>query len=219
MYIHFWGICINGYHVKDEEMKDIKKWFAPKSYMWKRTMYREMIKADCQFNAAFRGVQTLPKSFLKGYEWKYICCYRKYQCNQGNVWGKIYGRKLASLAKKTGIDLEGNLSIGPGFIIGHWGRIVVNGSVQFGSQIFLTHEVTIGRDVRGKRKGVPTIGNRVCIRANSTVVGKIRIGDDVLIAPNTFVNFDVPDHSIVIGNPATIHRRENATEGHLPDIY
>ena len=44
------------------------------------------------------------------------------------------------------------------------------------------------------------------------------IGNDVLIAPNTFVNFDVPDHSIVIGNPAKIHHRDNATEGHIPNI-
>lgn len=46
----------------------------------------------------------------------------------------------------------------------------------------------------------------------------IKIGNDVLIAPNTFVNFDVPDHSIVIGNPAKIIHRENATEGHIPEI-
>ena len=36
-----------------------------------------------------------------------------------------------------------------------------------------------------------------------------------MIAPNSFVNFDVPDHSIVIGNPGVIHRKENATEGYI----
>ena len=91
----------------------------------------------------------------------------------------------------------------------------MNTVAEFGNEIMLTHNVTIGRDVRGKRKGSPKIGNRVCIRSNSTVVGNITIGDDVLIAPNTFVNFDVPSHSVVIGNPATIHHRDNATEGHL----
>ena len=79
----------------------------------------------------------------------------------------------------------------------------------------VTHGVTIGRDIRGKRKGVPIIGNRVAIRANSTVVGNIKIGDDVLIAPNTFVNFDVPSNSIVIGNPAKIIFRDNASDGHV----
>lgn len=82
----------------------------------------------------------------------------------------------------------------------------------------VTHGVSIGRDIRGKHKGTPTFGSNVCIRTNSTVVGNVKIGDDVLIAPNTFVNFDVPSHSIVIGNPAHIIHRDYATEGHIPDI-
>ncbi len=47
------------------------------------------------------------------------------------------------------------------------------------------------------------------------IVGNVKIGDDVLIAPLTFVNFDVPPHSIVIGNPAKIIPRENATKGYI----
>ena len=49
----------------------------------------------------------------------------------------------------------------------------------------------------------------------ATVVGNIRIGDDVLIAPNSYVNVDVPQHSVVIGNPAVVHHKENATEGYI----
>ena len=123
---------------------------------------------------------------------------------------------MKKLENKTGLCFEANTSIGDGLIIGHWGRIVINGDVRFGSKLFLTHGVTIGRDIRGKRKGVPSFGDRVCIKTNSTIVGNIHIGNDVLIAPNTFVNFDVPDHSIVIGNPAMIHHKNNATEGHIP---
>ena len=47
------------------------------------------------------------------------------------------------------------------------------------------------------------------------IVGNIKIGNDVLVAPLTFVNFDVPDHSVVIGNPAKIIFKENATEGYI----
>ena len=65
--------------------------------------------------------------------------------------------------------------------------------------------VTIGQQNRGDLKGVPKIGNKVWIGVNATIVGKIEIGDDVLIAPNSFVNCDVPSHSIVIGNPCQIH--------------
>ena len=75
-------------------------------------------------------------------------------------------------------------------IIGHPGPVIINGKATFDGNLFLTHGVTIGRDIRGKRAGAPHFGKNVCIRCNSTVVGGITIGDDVLIAPNTFVNFD-----------------------------
>ena len=47
------------------------------------------------------------------------------------------------------------------------------------------------------------------------IVGKIKIGNNVLIAHNAYVNIDVPNNSIVIGNPAAIHYKENATEGYI----
>lgn len=178
--------------------------------------YKAKIAYDREFNRLFRG--ELSKDFFKSFEWKYSCLYRKYQANYNTIWRKYYLKKLKRFENKTGFSFEGNPTIGDGLIIGHWGKIVINGEVRFGNQLFITHGVTIGRDIRGIRAGVPIFGNRVCIRTNSTVVGKIHVGNDVLIAPNTFVNFDVPDHSIVIGNPATIHHRKNATEGHIPDM-
>lgn len=181
------------------------------------TSYKEQIEYDRKFNEAFRGGK-LSKEFFKGYEWKYICLYRKYQANTSTIWRHYYAWRIKKLENKTGFSFELNPSIGKGLIIGHWGKIVINGQVKFGDYFFITHGVTIGRDIRGKRAGVPIFGDRVCIRANSTVVGKVSIGNDVLIAPNTFVNFDVPDHSIVIGNPARIIHRENATDGHIPMI-
>ena len=136
------------------------------------TDYRKKIAFDERFNVAFRGKMT--KEFKKGYEWKFICLYRKYQANKNNYWGRFFLRQLRKLENKTGFSFEGNTSIGDGIIIGHWGKIVINAQVQFGSYLFLTHGVTVGRDVRGKRAGVPTIGDRVCIRTNSTVVGNIK---------------------------------------------
>ncbi len=123
------------------------------------------------------------------------------------------------ISERTGIMLNENLNLPKGLIIGHPGTIIINANAKFAGNLFLTHGVTIGRDIRGKRFGAPRFGKNVCIRCNSTVVGNISIGDDVLIAPNTFVNFDVPSHSIVIGNPAQIHHRANATEGHLGIVY
>ncbi|GEA30037.1 serine acetyltransferase [Clostridium diolis] len=194
----------------------IVKVIHPKFYLFNYFKYRKAIKKDIVFNATFRcGDTKLPNKEKHTLEFKTVKLYRKYQVNIGNIWGHFYRWRLEKNANKTGIDFLGNPNIGEGFIIGHWGRIIINGNAKFGNEIMLTHGVTIGRDIRGKREGFPSFGNRVCIRANSTVVGKVKIGDDVLIAPNTFVNFDVPSHSIVIGNPASIHHKENATDGHL----
>lgn len=53
------------------------------------------------------------------------------------------------------------------------------------------------------------------IGVNSTIVGNVSIGSDVLIAANSFVNCDVPDHSVVLGNPCVIKHRDNATEDYI----
>ena len=75
--------------------------------------------------------------------------------------------------------------------------------------------MVIGQANRGLRKGVPVIGDKVWIGINSAIVGNITIGDDVLIAPCSFVNVDVPSHSVVFGNPCIIKQRDNATEAYI----
>ena len=63
--------------------------------------------------------------------------------------------------------------------------------------------------------GVPKFEGDCWIGTNAVVVGNVKIGKDVLIAPLAYVNFDVPNHSIVIGNPAKIIYKENAVQDYL----
>ena len=190
------------------------KWFIDKK------KYHELYDYDLKFNASFRGVKQLSKRDMKRYEIRYLKYYRLAQASEGSFWYRLwFFPRLYKFSLKTGVGLYENMHIPKGLIIGHSGTIVMNGSAIFNGNIMLTHGVTIGRDIRGKRAGAPTFGKNVCVRCNSTVVGNITIGDDVLIAPNTFVNFDVPSHSIVIGNPASIHHKENATEGHIGKVF
>ncbi len=46
-------------------------------------------------------------------------------------------------------------------------------------------------------------------------MGGVKIGDDVMIAANTFVNFDVPNGALVIGSPGVIHLKEKASEPYI----
>lgn len=57
--------------------------------------------------------------------------------------------------------------------------------------------------------------NKVWIGPNSTIVGSINIGDDVLIGGGSFINFDVPDYSIVVGNPGKIILKQKATSCYI----
>ena len=117
--------------------------------------------------------------------------------------------------EKKLIEIPLSVHIGEGLFINHPMCITINKDAVLGRNINLHKGVTIGQENRGPRKGCPTISDNVWIGTNATIVGKIHIGSDVLIAPNSLINCDVPDHSVVFGNPCIIKHRENATEGYL----
>jgi serine O-acetyltransferase len=116
---------------------------------------------------------------------------------------------------KSFIEIPRNTQIGGGLYIGHPYCITINADTVIGENCNIHKGVTIGQENRGKRAGAPTIGNSVWIGVNSTIVGNITIGDDVLIAPNSYVNCDVPSHSVVFGNPCVIKQKDNATEEYI----
>lgn len=119
---------------------------------------------------------------------------------------------------KYGFQIYPETQIGEGLYLGHWGSLVINPKTKIGKNCNIAQGVTIGQQNRGKNEGYPVIGNQVWIGPNAVIVGKINIGNNVLIAPNAYVNFDVPDNSIVSGNPAKIYPNENATEGYINNM-
>lgn len=98
---------------------------------------------------------------------------------------------------------------------GHAYCITINPKAVLGRKINLHKGVTIGQENRGKRKGTPVIGDNVWIGVNATIVGSTHVESDILIAPNSYVNCDVPDYSIVFGNPCIIKHSDFATENYV----
>jgi serine O-acetyltransferase len=117
---------------------------------------------------------------------------------------------------KYGYQIGGK--IGKGFYIGHFGTIIMSVNSEIGDYCNIAPGVTIGASRRGEKKGAPKLGNFVWIGTNAVIVGAINIGSDVLIAPGAYVNFDVPDHSLVIGNPGKVIPREQATQGYINNV-
>lgn len=193
----------------------LKKSFNTKFWKYDSKKYNAFLEYDKNLYMHWTGKRSLNCTDFSTIEWKYLKCLRKAQSNMGNIWGKLYTKKLACITKKTGIWIPAEISCGKGIIIAHWGRIIINPQTIIGNDFSISSGAVIGRDIRGNRKGVPRLGNQVVIKTNAVVVGNVRIGNDVLIAPNAYVNFDVPDHSVVVGNPGVIYPKENATEGYI----
>jgi serine O-acetyltransferase len=127
----------------------------------------------------------------------------------------FYKTLLTRHSYKYGFQIPYETQIGKGFYIGHFGRIIINPAAKIGENVNISPGVTIGMTNRGKKRGVPIVGDEVWIGTNAILVGNIKIGNNVLIAPNAYVNFDVPENSIVIGNPARIIHNEKATDGYI----
>ena len=150
---------------------------------------------------------------------KYVKCLRKAHTTSNRLLSLYYRFRLKYYRDKYGLEIPYTTQIGKGFYIGHPYNITINPNAIIGENCNIHRGVLIGQENRGKRKGTPQIGNRVWIGINAIIVGNIKIGDDVLIAPNSYVNRDIPSHSVVFGNPCQIRERENATEGYINNIF
>lgn len=137
---------------------------------------------------------------------------------KGSLPWIIYRIFLRRYSYKFGYQIAYNTKIGAGFFIGHFGNIVVTDKAVIGNNCNISPGVTIGQANRGSLTGAPSIGDNVWIGTNAIIVGKIIVGSDVLIAPGAFVNFDVPAHSMVVGNPGKIISKVFATSGYIENI-
>jgi sugar O-acyltransferase (sialic acid O-acetyltransferase NeuD family) len=88
------------------------------------------------------------------------------------------------------VVLGNNSSIHMGTLVGHETRI--------GSSVFVAHGVSIS--------GCCEIGDGTFIGTNASVLPRVRIGRWVTVGAGCVVNKDVPDYSVIVGNPGRVIR-------------
>ena len=127
-------------------------------------------------------------------------------------------RKLCSLVYRvlyklvqivTGIELPCEVELGRNFVIDHFGGIVVSGYARFGDNCRIRNGVVVGL-ARTDDPCAPVIGDNVDIGAGAKVLGRIRVGNNVMIGANAVVTRDVPDDCIAVGVPAVVKPRRAA---------
>lgn len=182
-------------------------------------MLNNTTKADLFRHEGNAGIRSFLKCLLSpGFGYTFV--FRKSEKYKKNLVLKAFYKFLKwRFRVNYGYEICANAQIGEGlYLSSHPGHIII-GPVKMGKNCNVNHSVTIGRAYKNGVAGRPTIDDLVWIGTGAVLVGNIYIGKNVLIAPNTFVNFDVPANSLVIGNPAKIIKKNNPTENYINHIW
>jgi serine O-acetyltransferase len=115
----------------------------------------------------------------------------------------IIPRLLSEYAHfKTGIDIHPGATIGERFLIDHGTGVVIGETCNIGNDVKIYQGVTLGalsvsRD-HAETKRHPTIGDRVVIYANATILGGTTvIENDSVIGGNVWITHSIPANSLV----------------------
>lgn len=113
---------------------------------------------------------------------------------------RYYIRKLrhSYLSYKEHVVLHIN-TIGYGLRIAHMGNIIIN-CEKMGNYCTISTGVIVGN--KHHKHNRATIGNNVELTIGSKIIGKVRIGNNVIVAPNSVVTKDIENNYIVSGIPA-----------------
>ena len=90
----------------------------------------------------------------------------------------------------------------------------INADIYLSSSYMVVSPKRTGKNLRvcagvvvGKNGGErPSIGDNVYLGANSTVIGDVTIGDNVVVQPGSVVTKDIPSNTVYGGNPARFIR-------------
>lgn len=170
-------------------------------YLWRSDLYRHL-GGQSGWKAALRAYRLVPG--FRFMVWLRLAAQTR---ASGGLWRPVH--LLARLMHKRyrfkfGISIPYKTEIGPGFYIGHHGNIVVNEAARIGRNCNISQSVTIGQVNRGKRKGVPTIGEGVYIGPGAVIIGAVYVAPGCAIGANAVVTCDLPENAVAVGVPARV---------------
>lgn len=168
----------------------------------------------------YRGRRDFPtgaKLFVTSRTFRAICTLRLFQHLSRSGAGALLA-PLAALSHRwacggAAMDIPLRTKISPGFKIAHGWGIVISQHAHIGSNVTLFHGVTIGQADRiahdGSREtGYPVLEDNVWVGPGAAILGGVVIGEGSRILAGAVVTVDVPAHSMVGGNPASIMRSD-----------
>lgn len=130
----------------------------------------------------------------------------KFKVLMKKLWRKVrggnpdvYELRLRGVSIGENCHIYGSIDDGHEFLV----TIGDNVTLASGSKL-LTHDGSTKKILGYSRVGRIDIGNDVFIGASSIVLPNVKIGDKVIVGAGSIVTKDIPDNSVVVGNPAHI---------------
>lgn len=136
--------------------------------------------------------------------------------------GQIFGKTKNKYWIEPSLycDYGYNIEIGENFYSNHNLVILDCAKVTFGDNVFIgpncgfytaEHPLDYKTRIDGYEFARPIrVGNNVWIGGSVTILSGVTIGNNVVIGAGSVVTKDVPDNTVVVGNPAKIIRYLNA---------
>ncbi len=119
------------------------------------------------------------------------------------------GRALSMVFRLlTGVEIHPGAELGPGLFIDHASGVVIGETAEVGRDVTLYHGVTLGGRSLAKGKRHPTLEDRVVVGSGAKILGPVTIGHDTQVGANAVVLESMPAHSVVVGVPAKVVRRD-----------
>jgi len=124
----------------------------------------------------------------------------------------------------TGIEIHPGAKVGRRLFIDHGMGVVIGETSEIGDDCLIYKGVVLGGTTLEKKKRHPTLGNRVIVGSNATILGAITIGDGARIGSGSVVVKSVPPNVTVVGVPARVSESMTPEKaeldfehGNLPD--
>ncbi len=121
----------------------------------------------------------------------------------------------------TGIEIHPNAKIGKNLFIDHGMGVVIGETSEISDNVTIYHNVTLGgtspsinTNEQRNSKRHPTLEENVVVGSGAQILGPVLVGKNSLIGANAVVTKDVPEKSIMAGNPAK--KIGDATRGFKP---